>query len=147
MKTKTMRHAIQIRLFAVVLLATSAFASAANAQSISARFTLPFEAHWGKTVVPAGKYLISMDSATDVALVRSVDGKTSFFTPIPIRAFSHEGSPALLVMVRGNERRVLSLHMPDRGVSLLYRPHTNVERETLAKAENVQAVPITTSGK
>ena len=146
MKTNTMRFAIQIRLFAFVLLATSAFASAANAQSISARFTLPFEAHWGKVVVPAGKYLISMDSATDVGLVRSVDGKTSFFTPIPIRVFGKTGIPAISVMVRGNERKVLSLHMPDRGVSLVYRPHTKAERETLAKAENIQVVPIT-SGK
>ncbi len=94
MKAKTMRHAIEVRLFAVVLLATCAFAAAANAQTIAAKFTLPFETHWGK-----------------------------------------------------NERRVRSLNLPGRGVSLIYPPTTSAEREMLAKADQVHAVPVITAGK
>ena len=86
MKTKTIRRAIELRLFALVLLATCAFAAAANAQSFSARFTLPFETHWGKNVLPAGNYTMSLNSQTNVALIRSADGKTVGFTPIRTRA-------------------------------------------------------------
>src|ERR1700736_5215079 len=100
MKAKTMRHAIQVRLFAVVLLATFAFAAAANAETIAAKFTLPFEVHWGKTVLPAGVYTISMDSLANVALIRSESGKTFGFTPIPIKPKSDNGRTALYVMVR-----------------------------------------------
>ena len=146
MKSKTMRHAIEVRLFAVVLLATCAFAAAANAQTIAAKFTLPFEVHWGKNVLPAGEYTINMDSLANVALVRSASGKTVGFTPIPIKADSDKGATALFVMVRGNERRVRSLNLPAHGISLIYPPTTSAEREMLAKADQVQAVPVITAG-
>jgi hypothetical protein len=147
MKAKTMRHAIQVRLFAVVLLATFAFAAAANAETLAAKFTLPFEVHWGKTVLPAGAYTISMDSLANVALIRSASGKTVGFTPIPIKAKSDNGRTALFVMVRGNERRVQSLNLPTHGISLIYPPATSAEREMLAKANQVQTVPVITAGK
>ena len=146
MKAKTMRHAMEVRLFAVVLLATCAFAAAANAHTIAAKFTLPFEVQWGKNVLPAGEYTIDMDSLANVALVRSASGKTVGFTPIPIKAHSDKGGTALFVTVRGNERRVRSLNLPARGISLIYPPTTSAEREMLAKADQVQAVPVITAG-
>src|SRR6266478_2668471 len=110
MKAKTLRHAFKVRLFAVVLLATCAFAAAANAQTIAAKFTLPFETHWGKNLLPAGEYTITMDSPAHVALVRSANGKTVGFTPTPIKANSDKGATALFITVLGNERRVRSLN-------------------------------------
>jgi len=147
MKAKTMRHAIEVRMFAVVLLATCAFATAANAQTLAAKFTLPFEVHWGKNVLPAGEYSVSIDSSASVGLVRSANGKTAFYTPIPIRAYSHTGNTALFVMVRGNDRIVRSLNLPTRGVSLIYRPTTSAEREMLAEADQVKTVPVIMAGK
>jgi hypothetical protein len=147
MKAKTIRRAIEVKLFAVVLLATCAFAAAANAQSFYAKFTLPFDTHWGKNVLPAGNYTMSLNSQTNVALVRSADGKTVGFTPIPIEASSKKGATALMVMVRGNERIVRSLNLPTHGVSLIYTPATSAEREILAKADQVQSVPVITAGK
>lgn len=145
MEAKTIRHAIKVRLFSVVLLATCAFAAAANAQTLSAKFTLPFEVHWGKNVLPAGDYTISMDSHTNMALVRSANGNTVGFTPIPIEASSNKGATALFAMVRGNDRIVRSLNLPAHGVSLIYPPATSAEREMLAKADQVQAVPVITA--
>ncbi len=147
MKAKTMRHAIEVRLFAVVLLATCAFAAAANAQTIAAKFTLPFEVHWGKNVLPPGEYTISMDSLANVALVRSANGNTVGLTPIPIQAKSDKGGTALFVMVRGNERVVRSLNLPTRGLTLIYPPATSAQREMLTKADQVQTVPVITAGK
>ena len=147
MKARTIRHATGVRALAVVLLATCAFAAAANAQTVAVKFTLPFEVHWGKNLLPAGQYSVTLDSSADVGLVRSANRKIAFFTPIPIKASSHEGATALFVMVRGNERRVRSLNLPMSGVSLIYRPATNAEREMLAKADQVQTVPVITAGK
>ncbi|HEV7968947.1 MAG TPA: hypothetical protein VGP19_15320 [Candidatus Acidoferrales bacterium] len=147
MKAKTIRHAIEVGLFAAVLLATWAFAAAANAQSFSARFTLPFAVHWGKSVLPAGDYTLKMISIANVALVQSVDGKTAGYTPIPITAASNEGNTALSVMVRGNERMVRSLNLPSRGITLVYAPATSAEREMLAKADELLTVPVVTAGK
>ena len=147
MKAKTIRHAIEVRFFAVVLLATCAFAATANAQSFSGKFTLPSETHWGKNVLPAGNYTMSLDAQTNVALVRSADGKTAGFTPIPITTSSDKGATALSVMVRGNRRIVRSLNLPTHGVSLIYQPTTSAEREILAKADEVLTVPVITAGK
>jgi hypothetical protein len=147
MKTKTMRHSIEVRLFAVVLLGICAFAAAANAQTLAVKFTLPFEVQWGRNVLPAGEYSISMDSSANVALVRSANGNTVGFTPIPITATSHSGNTALFVMVRGNERLVRSLNLPARGISLVYPPTTSAQREMLANADQVRTVPVITAGK
>src|SRR5882762_206840 len=147
MKTKTMRHSIEVRLFAVVLLGICAFATAASAQTLTVKFTLPFEVQWGRNVLPAGEYSISMDSSANVALVRSANGHTIGFTPIPITATSHSGNTALFVMVRGNERLVRSLNLPGRGISLIYPPTTSAQREMLAEANQVKTVPVITAGK
>jgi hypothetical protein len=98
-------------------------------------------------VLPAGEYSISMDSIANVALVRSANGNTVGFTPIPITATSHSGNTALFVMVRGNEHLVRSLNLPARGISLIYPPTTSAQREMLANADRVKSVPVITAGK
>jgi hypothetical protein len=147
MKAKTIRRAIEARLFAVILLATCAFAAAANAQSFSAKFTLPYEVHWGKNIFPAGNYTLSMNLLTHVALVQSANGGTQGFTPIPITASSDKGATELSVMGRGDKRIVRSLNLPARGISLIYLPASDAEREILAKSDRVQSVPVITAGK
>jgi hypothetical protein len=145
MRNKGMRHTLKVRLFTFVLLATCAFAGIADAQTLAVKFTLPFEVQWGRNVLPAGEYSISMDSSANVALVRSANGKTVGFTPIPITATSHSGNTALFVMVRGNERLVRSLNLPARGISLIYPPTTSAQREMLAEADHVKTVPVITA--
>jgi hypothetical protein len=147
MKSKTMRHAIKVRLFAAVLLATCVFAGAANAETMAIKFNLPFEVHWGKNLLPAGEYSVTMDSSANVGLVRSANGKVAIYTPIPIKAYSRTGNTALYVLVRGNQRIVRSLNLPSRGISLIYRPTTDAEREMLAQADQLQTVPVMAAGK
>src|SRR5258707_5406873 len=101
MKSKTMRHAIKVKLFAAVLLATCVFAGAAKAETMAIKFNLPFEVHWGKNLLPAGEYSVTMDSSANVGLVRSANGKVAIYTPIPIKAYSRTGNTALYVLVRG----------------------------------------------
>ena len=147
MKIVTMRQASRIGLFAALVLVTLAFAASANAQSYSAKFTLPYEVQWGKSVLPAGTYTISMDSSRNPALIRSATGNTVGFTPLPVTNDSHHGDTALFVMVRGNRHVVRSLNLPERGVSLTYKPATSAVRELFTQADHTDAVPVTSARK
>jgi hypothetical protein len=147
MNSKMIRQAIEVRVFAAVLLATLVFAATTNAQTNSAMFSLPFEVHWGKNVLPPGDYVVRINLPTNVAFIESMDGKTAGYTPVPITTRSDKGATALTVMVRGNNRIVRSLNLPARGMTLIYLPATNAEREILAKADEVQTVPVITAGR
>ena len=145
MRMTTMRTKVQ--LFVAVFLTAGLFAAWANAQSgsgfltYSGKFTLPDEVHWGKAMLPAGEYSIRIDSSRSPALVRSKDGKTTMFTPVPITDDGKKGPAALLIAARGNEREVLSLNLPTIGSSLVYKRLTQAEREVTAKMEQVQVAP------
>jgi hypothetical protein len=88
-----------------------------------------------------------MNWTANVALIESVNGKTSGFTLLPVTTSSDKGATALAVMIRGNERIVRSLNMPSRGIALIYSPATNAEREILARADQILTVPVITAGK
>ncbi len=148
MRITTMGRELIPGLFALLVLATCGIVATANAQPYAvASFTLPFETHWGARIIPAGEYTIRIGDARHPPLVCSADGKTAFYTTFPLRHPSEEGPAALLVAVSGKERMVRSLNLPKSGLSLVYQPTSNAEREILAKAEQVQAVPLTSVGK
>lgn len=150
MKIKSLRRAIKTSLFVFVAAASFGVAATANAQSsaqhaVAIRFTLPFEVYWGAKVLPAGQYTMYFDNSHPASLVESASGKTTFFTPIPIKNHSDKGPAGLLVMIRGNQRMIRSLNLPKSDLSLVYQPATSAEREILAKAEQVEAVPLTSA--
>jgi hypothetical protein len=148
MKFETIRSVIKVKLFAAAMLAAGLFASAGYAQTtFSGKFTLPYEVQWGKNVLPAGQYFISMHAVGATAIVQSEDGKIAFYTPIPIQGHKEKGKTALKVLARGNDRIVLSLNLPERGLSLVYRPTTAAERELIARADRESTVPLTTAKK
>jgi len=148
MKFETIRSVIKVKLLAAAMLAAGLCASAGYAQTdVSGKFTLPYEVQWGKNVLPAGPYFISMHAFGATAIVQSEDGKVAFYTPIPIRNRSEKGTAALKVLARGNERIVLSLNLPEHGLSLAYSPTTAAEREMLAKADHESTVPLTAARK
>jgi len=150
MKMTTMRTKVQ--LFVAVILTAGLFAACANGQSGSGvviyrgNFTLPHETHWGKAMLPAGEYSISFDSNRTPGLVRSKDGKTSVFTPIPFTNDANKGPAALVIAAHGNEREVLSLNLPAIGGSMVYKRLTPAEREVTAKMEQVQVAPAKAAG-
>ena len=129
-----------VRLLAILALVTCAFAAAANAQSVSAKFTLPYEVHWGTATLPAGEYAISMDSLhTAIALVQSASNNLSFFTRIPVMADSSKSPASLVITSFQGDRRVRSLNV--LGKSFVYEPLTRAEREQIAKGR-MQIVPV-----
>ena len=132
------------------LLAVGAHAQAGySSPNFGARFMLPYEVHWGKAVLPAGEYSISVSSTGAPALVRSRDGKKPIFTPAPVVADKNEGGPAsaLLVAILGDQREVLSLNMPHLGNSLVFKRLSQAERERITRINRLPAVPVTAASK
>jgi len=153
MKITTMGRESMPGLFALLVLAAFGIVATANAQFYQsyavASFTLPFEAHWGAKVIPAGDYTIRVriGERLEPPLVCSADGKIAFYTPFPRRQPSDKGPAALFVVASGKGHMVRSLNLPKSGLSLVYQPTTNAEREILAKAEQVQPVQLTSVEK
>ena len=58
---------------AVLTVSLGIFAAASNAQQ--ARFTLPFEAHWGSVVLPAGEYKMDAPLSKSWPRVLSIAGQ------------------------------------------------------------------------
>lgn len=145
MQKKTIRHASEVKLFVALVLATCVFAAAVSAQPrFEGRFTLPYEVHWGQTVLAAGEYTIFMTPSQAAAVVRSASGKAQFIRANVATEDNKKGVNCLIITARGNEHRVRSLNLPGLGQSLIYEPLTKSERETLAKTE---AVPVTVAAK
>ena len=140
---KTMKR---VGVLAIITLAMFAFAAAANAQSFSGNFTLSHEVHWGRTVLPAGDYSITMVSSSKPAFIQSATGQIHMFTTIPTKGDKEKVAAGLLVTVNGNERTVRSMNLPQYGVSLIYNPLTQAEREQLAKWE-AEIVPVIVAKK
>jgi hypothetical protein len=131
-----------LKLLLGVVLATGVFAAAANAHpSFAAKFNLPYEVHWGQTVLPAGEYSIRMEAAS-MAKIMSTTGNKAVYTGPPIVLDSEKGSACLTITTQGHERRVRSLNLPSIGKSLVFAPLSKSDREALAKAGQINAVPV-----
>jgi len=151
MTLKLMQNAIRVSIAAAVF-ATCLIAAGANAQFgpavFAGKFTLPYEVHWGGSVLSAGEYSIRMESVQHAAVVSSPDGKVNMFIRIPTVGDAEKGGATYLtIFIRGNERTVQSLNLPELGKMLTYHPLTKSEREELAKAGQVQTLSITTAKK
>jgi hypothetical protein len=141
------RNMKTVRVLAILTLATCAFAAAANAQSVTAKFTLPYEVHWGTATLPAGEYAISMDLLhTAITLVQSASNNVSFFTRIPVMENSSKSPASLVITSFNGDRRVRSLNLPELGKSFVYERITTAEREQIAKGR-VQIVPVSIARK
>lgn len=142
------RHSTTAKLILGVLIATCVFTAAANAQpSFEGKFTLPYEVHWGGTVLPAGEYAIQLDANGMPAILHSTSGNMSVNTGVPILDDAEKGAARLTITIRGNERRVRSVNLPRIGKSMVFEPLTKTEREMFAKTGQVDAVPVVTAQK
>ena len=149
MKTlNTIQRTIRVKWILGAMIASLAFTAAANAApAFSGRFVLPEEVRWNHAVLPAGEYSIYMKSISAPAVVHSMSSGKSFFTGLPTLAQSATGTPQLNITVRGNERRVRSLNLPEIHMTLIFDPLSKAEREQLAESEKAEIVPVVTAAK
>jgi hypothetical protein len=144
----TTQHSTSVKLILGALIATCVFTAAANAQpSFEGKFTLPYEVHWNHAVLPAGEYSIQVDSKGLPTVLHSTSTGKSAYTAVPVIAIGEKGAACLTVTIRGNERRVRSVNLPQIGMSLIFDPLTKKEREMFAKAGQIEAVPVVTAQK
>jgi hypothetical protein len=142
------KHAFAVKLILGVLMAAFAFTAAANAQqAFAGKFELPEEVHWNHAVLPAGEYYIEMRTIDSPVVLHSVSTQKSFITGIPTKGDLQKGSAYLTITAHGNERRVRSLSVPRFNQTLIFEPLTNAEMESMAKAGQIETVPVFTAQK
>jgi hypothetical protein len=128
-----------------VVLFTIALATvAANAQaSLHSKFQLTSQTRWGKAVLPAGEYSLTIESAAQPMriVIQSADGKTGAMAVAASSFDSAPGGSYLVITGTGAAREVRSMNLPQLGTSLIYKPLTQRERETLY-AHVSQTVPV-----
>jgi len=118
----------------VVLFSIIAGAVAANGQaSLHGKFQLASETRWGKAVLPAGNYSLTIESAAQPVriLIQAVNGKSAAMAFAVSSTDSASGGSYLFITGSGADRRVRSFNLPQLGTSLIYEPLTQRERETL----------------
>jgi hypothetical protein len=146
MKTKTTQC---VKTTMLLVLATLISVAGASAQTggFSGKFTLPYQVRWGGAMLPAGEYSIHFSSVHLPATIHSMDGKVSAYVFTARSGDSEKGPGSLTIVTRGNERRVAAMNLPEARVSLVYSPLTNAERESLAKGNQIQTVPLVAAKK
>ena len=126
----------------VVLFSIVAGAVAANAQTtLHGKFQLTSEARWGKSVLPAGEYTLTMNSVQSPVVIQSADGKASAMAAALSIADPAPGGSYIFITGSGSDRQVRSINLPQIGRSLVFKPLTQRERETLYATVS-QTVPI-----
>ena len=141
-------HPTSLKTFLAALVAICAFTLAANAQvSFAGKFTLPYEVHWGRAVLPAGQYSIQMNSVAGPAMIVSANGSRTVYTQFPTLADSDTGGQRLTITNLGNERKVRTMNLPELRKLVIFAPLTRNEREAIAKAGQTNSVPVVTAEK
>ena len=133
----------------VVLFSIVAGAVAANAQAtLHGKFQLASETRWGKAVLPAGEYSLTIESAQQPLriIIQAVNGKASAMAFADTSVDAAPGGSYLFITGSGADRMVRSLNLPQLRRSLVYEPLTKREREALY-ATFSQTVPVRIANK
>jgi len=131
----------------VVLFSIVAATVAANAQAtLHGKFQLTSETRWGKAVLPAGDYSLTIESADQPVriVIQAVNGKSAAMTFAVSSSDAAPGGSYLFITGSGANRMVRSFNLPQLGTSLIYEPLTRSEREKLyTKVSQTVSVQMT----
>jgi hypothetical protein len=128
---------------AVAAIAICLSVSSASAESLNASFTLPFEVHWGKAVLPAGAYTITFETRYGPALVRAGNGHgRALVMPVTVSQAAKDQPSALVVTRIENGYDVRYLNLREANVSFGYRLANESQRNVLGKVDKPEAVTI-----
>jgi len=122
---KATRSLKSVRMLLLAVLAVGLSASLANAQEIEGKFTLPFEASWGKTVLPAGDYSFRVNPSLGSSCIVTVSqGRHGVALIVANSATRSEmaGSSALIAVRSAGSYRIQALRLAEAGVVLEYTP-------------------------
>ncbi len=151
MKNRIAREATRFALFAGALLATCLLAGSASAQArFRGKFTLPFEAHWGKAVLPAGEYLLSVEEGSAFSgewVIRDAkSGRLVACELVSIIEDAPAGKSALLIGARGTRHVVYALRIADLGETFVYDPAL-AHAAAVEEARRIESVRVIVAQK
>jgi len=137
------------RILLLAGLAAGLSASLAHAQQYEGKFTLPFEAHWGTAVLPAGDYTFRVNANEDPYMVSVSQERQIVALILTSGATKGEvaGSSALIAVRNAGNYRIRALRLAEAGVVLEYSP-PKAERQLLAQQPVLfQRMPVIAAGK
>ena len=130
------------------------FASTAKAQSkvvADAHFTLPFEAKWEGTVLPAGDYTMSVVNLGPRAAIYSVDctGAGKKMRILAVRSIGPEvsGGSRLVAVRSGGKHRIRALHLANVNIVLTFAAPKGEQTLSAEAPELITSVPILVASK
>jgi len=95
----------------------------ANAQGLTGKFTLPFEARWGLATLQAGDYSFKVDPASGGALSLYRGAKVVAFIYAQSLDQKTSGRSVLTVERDRAAATIRAMALPSAGVVLYYAPH------------------------
>ena len=134
-----------VQLLTLGLLVSFLWASVANAAPrYRGRFSLPYEVHWGRAVLPAGEYLLRFEDFQTRVFVVIQDAKSGKDVAYlaPKTKCEAQGKSALLIADKSNQRVVHSLRLAELGEVFIYEPALARGAENVREAQIVQTLPI-----
>jgi hypothetical protein len=134
-----------LKLAVAAAIAVGLSVGSASAQPlVKGTFTLPYEAHWGKAVLPPGHYSITIDDARRPSLVtNTLTGERRAFVMARALSDAMKGQPtALLITKIENERFVRSFNWHEGNQGFIYRALTKAELTQLGSESEPVAVPV-----
>jgi hypothetical protein len=146
---KSTRTLKSVRILLLAVLAAALSASLASAQDYEGKFTLPFEARWGKAVLPAGNYSFRVNPSQDPCVVSVSHGRqiVAFILTSATSKGEVAGSSALIAVRSAGSYRIRALRLAERGVVPEYNP-PKAERQIVAQQPVLfQRVPVIAAGK
>ncbi len=126
--------------------AVSSSSKLASTKNVEGKFTLPFDTHWGETVLPAGDYSLRIESvnAPAVVSVRGVGERTprARITASRIGRDSATDQSTLMVERRRGKGIVHSLYLAELG-QVFYYSAAETKNQLVAQArEPIERIPV-----
>jgi hypothetical protein len=137
-----------IWLVGVALLASCFGAGLARAQEYAGKFTLPFEARWGRATLPAGDYSFKLDKSQSSSTIQLFQGKVGIgFIKSQAYDLKDSGENSLVVVKTKTGKSVSELRLPEIGVVLHYA--TKQTKPIMAAEDRgiPVVIPVTITGK
>ena len=139
-----------VRILFLAVLAVGLSAGVASAQKVEGKFTLPFEARWGRAVLPAGDYTFNVETSTSpyIVMIRhNRNGVAYVMADSVISRGDFSGSSALIAVRSGGKLRIRILRLREVGAIFGYYV-PKAERQFIAQApELLQRIPVSVQGK
>ena len=131
-------------LLAAVLLLTVPV-RAQNVGAEEGRFTLPFAASWGDTILPAGDYSVRLLPRSSTPAVFCIEGEGVQAIVMASQSSPSGSATGVLTLLRqGDSRTVVSLHLAGISTSFLPRqPDPVANGEQLA--QTIETVSVATA--